>query len=60
MVIVPEPVAVDGLSDSIVRTLEAAGNVRSEPGDEIGLPASVVSVLGANDVVLRVAEEASP
>jgi hypothetical protein len=60
VVIVPEPVDVDGLPESIVRTLEAAGNVRNESGDELGLPPSVIDVLADNDVVLRVAEEPSP
>ena len=60
VVIVPDPVEVDALAESVVRTLEAAGNVRNESGDELGLPASIVGVLGANDVVLRVAEEPGP
>jgi len=60
MVIVPDPVEVDGLPESVVRALEAAGNVREELGEEIGLPQSVVKALADRDVVLRVAEEASP
>ena len=58
--IAPDPVEVDGLPESVVRALEAAGNVRAEGSDELGLPASVVNVLADHDVVLRVAEEAAP
>ena len=60
IVIAPDPVEVDGLPESVVRALEAAGNVRAEGSDELGLPASVVNVLADHDVVLRVAEEAAP
>lgn len=60
IVVVPDPVEVNGLPESVVRALEAAGNVREEGTDELGLPASVVNVLIDNEVVLRVAEESSP
>jgi hypothetical protein len=60
IVVVPEPVEVDGLPESVVRALEAEGNVRREGIGELALPASVVNVLADNDVVLRVAEEPSP
>ena len=63
MVITPDPVVVAELPESVVRALEAAGNVRREGTGELELPASVVNVLADNDVVLRVAEddpEASP
>ena len=57
MVITPDPVVVNELPESVVRALEAAGNVREESAGELELPASVVNVLADNDVVLRVAED---
>ncbi len=63
IVITPDPVVVNELPESVVRALEAAGNVREESAGALGLPVSVVNVLADNDVVLRVAEddpEASP
>jgi hypothetical protein len=55
-----EPIEVAGLPESIVRALEAAGNVREESRHELGLPESIVAVLAEHEVVLRVAEETSP
>ena len=40
-----EPIEVAGLPESIVRALEAAGNVREESRHELGLPESIVAVL---------------
>lgn len=60
IVVQPEPVEVDGLPESIVRALEAAGNVREESFDELGLPESIVDVLVEHGVVLRVAEKGAP
>ena len=57
IVITPDPVVVNELPESVVRALEAAGNVRAESAEELELPASVVNVLADNDVVLRVAED---
>ena len=63
IVVTPDPVVVAELPESVVRALEAAGNVRREGTGELQLPTSIVNVLADNDVVLRVAEvdpEASP
>lgn len=60
IVVAPDPVEVDDLPESIVRALESAGNVREELPEQLGLPESVVNVLVAHDVVLRVAEGAAP
>lgn len=64
VVITPDPIEVEALPESVVRALEAAGNVREESAGDLELPASVVNVLADHDVVLRVsepeAEEGSP
>ena len=60
IVIAPDPVEVDGLPESVLRALEAAGNLREEGRGELGLPDSIVSVLADHGVVLRVAEDAAP
>ena len=57
IVVTPDPVVVVELPESVVRTLEAAGNVRQESAAELELPTSVVNVLADRDVVLRVAED---
>jgi hypothetical protein len=55
-VITPDPVEVEALPESVVRALEAAGNVRAESARDLELPTSVVNVLADHDVVLRIAE----
>jgi hypothetical protein len=60
VVIAPDPIEVDGLPESVVRALEAAGNVREESRTELRLPASIVDVLVEHGVVLQVAEEGAP
>jgi hypothetical protein len=59
IVMTPDPVEVEELPESVVRALEAAGNVREESAGELELPASVVNVLADHDVVLRVSETGS-
>lgn len=58
--VVADPVEIEALPDSVVRTLEAAGNVRKERGGELQLPGSVIAVLSDHNIVLRVAEEPAP
>jgi hypothetical protein len=60
IVVEPGRVEIDALPESIVRALEAVGNVREEGAAELGLPPSVVKVLADRDVVLQVAEEGAP
>jgi len=54
------PVEVEGLAPAIVRVLEDAGNLRDAAPSELDLADSVVAVLIDNDVVLQVADNASP
>ena len=51
-----DPVEVEELPLSVVRVLEAEGNVRRETRSELGLADSVVNVLLQYDAVLQVAE----